>query len=398
MTAAAFHDAPADERPSIPVGMLGYGFMGRAHVNALRTMPYIFWPDGARPELVAVCGRTDPAVREAATRYGFAQYTTDWRALVTDPRISVFDNVASDEMHVEPTLEAIRAGKHVICEKPLALGVADAERLLDAADAAGVKHMTCFNYRFMPAVALARQLVKEGEIGELHQVRFRYSQEWRTDLNAELPAPAGALTIIGCHAVDQARFLVGEITGVAARFGSPVTTPRRHFRGRPVEQDDTVAMLVEFDSGLVGTVDASLVSPGRRNMLAWELNGSKGSLSWSLEELNHLRVFRRGAGRTQGFSEVIVCESDHQLAAPWWPSGHVLGWEHGHINMLAHFLRSVVNGHPIGPLAASFADGVQAARVAEAAVTSAERGAFVAVETGRTGGADHLHYGQVNAD
>jgi len=371
--------------------MLGYGFMGRAHTNALRTIPYIFWPGGARPELVAICGRTEPAVSEAATRYGFAQYTTDWRALAADPRISVFDNVAADDMHVEPTLEAIRAGKHVVCEKPLALGSADAERLLDAAETAGVKHMTCFNYRFMPAVALARQLVKEGEIGELHQVRFRYSQEWRTDPAAELPAPAGALTIIGCHAVDQARFLVGEITGVAARFSSPVTTPERRFRGRPVEQDDTVAMLVEFDGGLVGTIDASLVSPGRRNMLAWELNGSKGSLTWSLEQLNHLHMFRRGAGPTQGFSEVIVCESDHQLAAPWWPSGHILGWEHGHANMLAYFLRAVAEDRPVGPLAATFADGAQAARVAEAAATSAERGEFVPVGAVRAGLAHQMH-------
>lgn len=379
MTAAMFYDAPADERPTIRVGMLGYGFMGRAHTNALRTMPYIFWPGGARPELVAICGRTDPAVREAATRYGFAQYTTDWRALVTDPRISVFDNVAADDMHVEPTLEAIRAGKHVICEKPLALTAADAEELLAAAQHQGVKHMTCFNYRFMPAVSLARQLVKSGEIGELHQVRFRYSQEWRTDPVGELPGPAGALTIIGCHAVDQARFLVGEIARVVAAFGSPVTTPERRFRGQPVDQDDTVSMLVQFDSGLMGTIDASLVSPGRRNMLAWELNGSKGSLSWSLEQLNHLRVFRRGKGPTQGFSEVIVCEADHKLAAPWWPSGHILGWEHGHANMLAHFLQAVAEDREVGPEAATFADGVQAARVAEAAKASAESGEFAAV-------------------
>jgi predicted dehydrogenase len=380
MTAAAFHDAPDDRRPGIGVGMLGYGFMGRAHTNALRTMPYIFWPGGARPELVAICGRTEPAVAEAATRYGFAQYTTDWEALVSDPRISVFDNVASDDMHVEPTLAAIRAGKHVICEKPLALTAADALALLQAAQDQGVKHMTCFNYRFMPAVALARQLVKSGEIGELHQVRFRYSQEWRTDPDAELPAPAGALTIIGCHAVDQARFLIGEITRVVAGFGSPVTTPERRLRGEPVEQDDTVSMLVQFESGLTGTIDASLVSPGRRNMLAWELNGSKGSLSWDLEQLNHLRVFRRGTGSTQGFSEVIVCEADHQLAAPWWPSGHILGWEHGHANMLAHFLRAVAQDSEVGPEAATFADGVQAARIAEAARASAQAGEFVSVE------------------
>lgn len=376
MSAATFHHAPPDERPRVPVGMLGYGFMGRAHTNALRTMPYIFWPGGAVPELESICGRTEQAVAEAATRYGFSRYTTDWRALVTDPEIAVFDNVAADDMHVEPTLAAIEVGKHVICEKPLAGDVADAERMFDAAQRAGVKHLTCFNYRFMPAVALARELVAGGELGELHQVRFRYSQEWRTNPAAELPSSAGVLSIIGCHAVDQARFLVGEIASVIAAIGSPVTTPQRQFGGRPVDQDDTISMLVQFQDGLTGTIDASLVSPGRRNLLAWELNGSRGSLAWSLEKLNELQVFRAGTGPTQGMTEVIVCESDHALAAPWWPSGHILGWEHGHANMLAHFFAAIAEDRSVGPQAATFADGLQAARVAAAARESAHQGGW----------------------
>jgi predicted dehydrogenase len=377
--AAGYRPAPRDERPAVGIGMLGYGFMGRAHSNALRQLPSTFWPGGCRPRLVGIAGRTESAVAEAATRYGWEQYATDWRTLVEDPQVEVFDNAGPDAMHVEPTLAAIAAGKHVVCEKPLALTAADAQRLYDAAEAAGVKHLTCFNYRFMPAVRLAHELVKGGEIGELHQVRFRYSQEWRTDADAELPAPAGALNIIGCHAIDQARFLVGEIAGVSARFASPVTTPVRECRGEPVEQDDTVAILAEFDSGVVGTIDASLVSPGRKNMLAWELNGSKGSLSWSLEQLNHLHVHRRGNGSTQGFTEVIVTEPDHVLAAPWWPSAHILGWEHGHANMLAHFLHAVVEDEPVGPYGATFADGLAAARVGEAAHASAQSGRHVTV-------------------
>jgi predicted dehydrogenase len=380
--------APADERPAVGVGLLGYGFMGRAHTNALRTLPYTFWPDGVRPELVGIAGRTEPAVREAATRYGFAEYTTDWTALVADPRIQVFDNVGPDDVHVEPTLAAIRAGKHVICEKPLALTAVEAESLLAAAEQAGVKHMTCFNYRFMPAVRLAHELIRGGEIGEVHQARFRYSQEWRTDPDGELPAPAGALTIIGCHAVDQARFLLGEITGVAGRFSSPVTTPQRQFRGRPVDQDDAVAILADLEGGVVATIDASLVSPGRKNHLAWEVNGSKGSLRWDLENLNNLYVHRRDGSRTQGFTEVIVNEADHALAAPWWPSAHILGWEHGHANMIQHFLDAVANDRPVGPLAATFADGAQAARVADAVAESAEQQRRVAVEPiGSTAGA-----------
>jgi len=381
MSSTGYRPAPPDDRPTVGVGLLGYGFMGRAHTNALRTLPYTFWPGGCRPELVGIAGRTEEAVREAATRFGFAEYATDWRALVEDERIQVFDNVGPDAVHVEPTLAAIRAGKHVVCEKPLALTAADAEALYHAAEEAGVKHLTCFNYRFMPAVRLAHDLIKGGEIGEVHQARFRYSQEWRTDPAAELPAPAGALTIIGCHAVDQARFLVGEITAVSGQVTSPVTTEERRFRGEPVDQDDTVAILAEFDSGVVGTIDASLVSPGRKNHLAWEINGSKGSIAWDLEQLNHLRAHRRGSGTTQGFTEVIVNEADHTLAAPWWPSAHILGWEHGHANMLHHFLDAVVNDGPVGPYAATFADGAQAARVAEAVGESAATGRKVGVDT-----------------
>jgi predicted dehydrogenase len=377
---APLKPAQPDSRPSVGIGMLGYGFMGRAHSSALRQIPSTFWPGRCRPELIGIAGRTESSVREAATRYGFAGYTTDWADLIADERVDVFDNAGPDATHVEPTLAAIQAGKHVICEKPLALDVTGAELLYEAAERAGVKHLTCFNYRFMPAVRLARDLIKDGEIGDLHQVRFRYSQEWRTDPEAALPSPAGALTIIGCHAVDQARFLVGEIAGVSGRFSSPVTTRQRTYDGEPVEQDDAVAILAEFDDGLVGTIDASLVSPGRKNMLAWEINGSKGSLHWSLEQLNHLHVHRRGSGPTQGFTEVIVCEAEHALAAPWWPSAHILGWEHGHANMLAHFLECVAEDRPVDPYGATFADGLQAARVAAAVAESARTGTHVSVE------------------
>lgn len=376
----ALIETPSDDRQRIGFGLVGYGFMGKAHSNALRTIPYIFWPSRAMPALVAIAGRTEEAVREAAIRYGFATYTTDWRDLVTDERVDVFDNVGADAAHVEPTLAAIAAGKHVVCEKPLASNAADAQRLYEAAEAAGVKHLVCFNYRFFPAVRLAWELVQGGELGELRQARFRYSQEWRTDPEGDLPSPAGALSIIGCHAVDQARFLVGEITTVAGQFASPVTTPARRWRGQPVQQDDTVAILVEFAGGVVGTIDASLVSPGRKNMLAWEINASKGSLVWSLEQLNHLHVYRRSSGRVGGFTEVIVCEADHVLAAPWWPSAHILGWEHGHINMISHFLDAVVNDRPVAPYGATFADGAQAARIAEAVAESAQSGRRVSVQ------------------
>ncbi len=282
------HTAPRDERPAIGFGLLGYGFMGRAHSHSLHSIGHMCWPSAARPVLVAVAGRTEAGVAEAATRYGYSLYTTDWHDMVSDPAVDVFDNVTTDAAHVEPTLAAIAAGKHVICEKPLASTAADCAHLYEAAAAAGVKHLVCFNYRFFPAVRLAWELVHGGELGELYQARFRYSQEWRA-APGPLPSAAGAQAIIACHVVDQARFLCGEIASVQASISSPVTTPDRLYRGGPIDQDDVVAMVARFDSGLVATLDASLVAPGRRNHLAWELNGSLGSVAWSLEDPNILQ-------------------------------------------------------------------------------------------------------------
>jgi len=363
----ALQPAPQDHRQIIRVGMLGYGFMGKAHSNALKTAPYMFWPGGARTALRAIAGRTEPRVAEAATRYGWSHYSTDWQDIIDDPEIDVFNNVGPDDVHYEPTLAAIRAGKHVVCEKPLSPDLSEAVELDRAATEAGVKHMTCFNYRFLPAVRLAHDMIASGELGEIFSANFRYAQEWRTDPNADLPTWTGALSVIGCHAVDQAHYLVGDIDSVSAVITTPVTSADR------AEPVDTVTALAEFENGAAGTIAATLIAPGRKNMLGWEINGSKGSLIWDLEQLNLLRVHRRGT-QLEGFSDVIVCEADHPLVAAWWPSGHVLGWEHGHINMWAHFLQAIVDDGKVGPDAATFADGAKAARVAAAITRSASSG------------------------
>jgi len=241
--------------------------MGKAHVNALQTAPYIWWPSTPKTRLIAIVGRRREAAREAAIRYGAEFWTTDWRSAIAHPDVDVFDNVAPDDCHVKPTLEAIAAGKHVICEKPLALTADDAVALAEAADMAGVKHLTCFNYRFLPAVRLAWEMVHNGDLGELHHVRFRYAQEWRLE-PAAIPGPAGALAIIGCHAIDQARFLVGEINRVMAVHSSPATKPGATWHGVVLDPIDTVTFLAEFSNGVTGSIDASLVSVGRKQLLA----------------------------------------------------------------------------------------------------------------------------------
>ena len=367
--------APADERPVVTFGMLGYGFMGKAHSNALKTLPYIFWPGAAQTRLKTITGRTEAGVREAATRYGWENYTTDWNDIVADPDIQVFDNVGPDDAHFGSTLAAIKAGKHVVCEKPLG-DYAQSAELAAAAASAGVLALTCFNYRFVPAVRLAYDMIRNGELGEIYSANFRYAQEWHSDPTAEFGNKTGALDVIGSHAIDAARWLVGEIDTVSALITNPLTAPPR---GEPI---DTVDALVQFAGGATGTISATLIAPGRKNRLGWEINGSKGSLYWDLENLNVLHHFARAGAARAGFMEIIVNEAHHPLVGHWWPSAHILGWEHSHINMLAHFVDAVVaGGSTVGPAAATFEDGAAAARVAQAILRAAESGERVQVSS-----------------
>lgn len=356
--------------------MLGYGFMGKAHSNALRTLTYIDWPGVLRPELVAVAGRDDERAADAAVRYGFDGYYTDWRGLVEDERITVFDNAAADSAHVEPTLSAIAAGKHVVCEKPLARSAADARRMWEAAEKAAVKHLCCYNYRFVPAVRLARDMLRDRALGEIYQARFRYSQGWSS------VSPDGSLVTIGCHAIDQARFLVGEITSVSALFSDPLSRAGAKGHHEAPAPGDIVTALVRFASGVPGTIDASGYCRGRRNMLAWEINCERGTLAWDLERLNELRVSASNdaGGSVHGLADVIVCEPGHPSMDLWWPSGHLLGWEHAHTNMFIHFFRCLGEGSPVAPDGATFEDGYRVALISEAMVASALSARSVEIE------------------
>lgn len=352
--------ASKDQRPTITFGMLGYGFMGKAHSNALKTLPYMFWPKYAQCRLAAISGRNETSVSEAATRFGWEKYTTDWQEIVADKAIDVFVNVGPDDLHYEPSLAALRAGKHVVCEKPLG-NWTEARTLAHEAEKAGTLNLTCFNYRFLPAVRLAYEMIKGGELGEIFSANFRYSQDWHTDPTAEFGNKTGALDVLGSHAIDAARFLLGEVDSVSALMTNPRTSPPR---GEPI---DTVDALAQFSGGSTGTISATLIAPGRKNRLSWEINGSKGSVFWDLENLNILNYFNRNGSKTEGFTEIIVNEAHHTLVENWWPSAHVLGWEHAHINMYAHFVESLLAGaSSVGPEGATFADGAAAARVGAA--------------------------------
>ena len=377
MSDVGFTDRPeigaTTDIPRIGVGMLGYAFMGKAHSNAYRTLAYMTWPPPLLPELVAIAGRNEEAVAEAAGRYGFADHVTDWRAVVADDRIGLFDNVGPNDLHAEPTIAAAEAGKHVICEKPLGRDADESYETWQRVQAAGVKHMCAFNYRFVPAVRLAREMIEAGELGELLHFRGSYLQEWgATDAAVwrfdRAVAGSGALGDLGAHVVDLARYLVGEIESVAAR--THTFQPGR-------EVDDAVESVVSFEGGAIGTIEASRFATGRKNAFTWEINGSKGSIRFDLERLNELEVHLEGStpgSRAQGFRTVLVSEPDHPFWEHWWPQGHIIGWEHTFVHELHHLLAAIRDDTPVGPHGATLEDGYRAAEVCDAMLRSSNNG------------------------
>ena len=357
----------------IGVGMLGYAFTGKAHANAYRTLAYMTWPPPLEPRLVAIAGRNEQAVAEAARRYGFAEHVTDWRALVADERVELFDNSGPNNLHAAPTVAAAEAGKHVICEKPLGRDATESYETWQRVKAAGVKHMCAFNYRFVPAVRLARELIEAGELGEIHHFRVAYLQDWgATDSDAwrfdKEAAGSGALGDLAAHAIDLARYLVGEIAELSAQIAT-------FWPGRAV--DDAVEATVAFESGAIGTIEATRFATGRRNALRWEINGSKGSLAFDLERLNELQAHLAGSrpgARAQGFRTVLVSETDHPFWEHWWPPGHIIGYEHTFVHELHHLLSAIRDDADVAPHGATLEDGYRAAEVCDAMLRSAQQG------------------------
>ncbi len=363
--------------PELGIGMLGYAFMGKAHTNAFKKIPYMMYPPPAIPKLVALCGRNEEATRAAAERYGYEKVYTDWHDMIADPAVHIFDNGGPNNIHAEPTIAAARAGKHVFCEKPLARTAAEAKTMLDAVTAAGVKHMVAFNYRFVPAIRLAYELINSGKLGRIYHFRAVYLQEWimphyntgmiwRTDKET---AGSGALGDLGAHIIDLARFLCGEIKSVGALTKTFI--PERS--GQKVEVDDAFVSVAEFENGAVGTLEASRFAGGNKNGERLEINGEKGSIRFNMERMNELEVFWVGdePKETQGWRTVLVSESYHPWWSNWWPQGHIIGWEHTFIHEITHFLDCIVNDKDVAPFGADFEDGYRAAVVCDGILESA---------------------------
>ena len=354
----------------IGVGMLGYAFMGKAHANAFRKIAYMTWPPPFRPRLVSITGRNEEAVRNAAERYGYERWTTDWHEIVNDPAVGLFDNGGPNIVHAEPTILAAQAGKHVVCEKPLGRDADESYEIWRRVAATGVVHMCAFNYRFVPAVRLARELIDAGELGEIRHFRGRYLQDWgdtteqvwRFERDA---AGSGALGDLAAHVIDLARYLVGEIDAVGGFV-------RTFVPGRQV--DDAVEATVEFAGGAVGTLEATRLALGRRNAFQWEINGTKGSLAFDMERLNELQVFRDDGDRARGFKTVLVSEPDHPFWEHWWPPGHIIGWGDTFVHELHHVLAAIAGDGEVAPHGATFEDGYRAAEVCDAIVRSSASG------------------------
>jgi predicted dehydrogenase len=372
MTIGATHrDFDAGEIPSIGVGMLGYAFMGKAHSNAFRKLAYMTWPPPLGPRLVAISGRNEEAVANAAHRYGYERFYTDWHDLVADPEIGLFDNGGPNALHAEPTIAAAQAGKHVLCEKPLGRTAGESYEIWSRVAATGVKHMCAFNYRFVPAVRLAKEMIDGGEIGDIRHFRGRYLQDWGDDPSLDTwrfhadEAGSGALGDLGAHVVDLSRFLVGEIASVSGLM-------KTFLPGRQV--DDAIEAAVEFEEGAVGTIEATRLALGRRNAFQWEINGSKASLAFDMERLNELQVFRADGDRARGFKTVLVSEPEHPFWEHWWPPGHIIGWEHTFVHEIHHLLRAIAGETEVAPYGADFEDGYRAGEICDAIVRSSETG------------------------
>ncbi|MEU6386249.1 Gfo/Idh/MocA family oxidoreductase [Streptomyces bauhiniae] len=373
--------APRD-KPPLRVGMVGYAFMGAAHSQGWRTAGRVF--DLPRePVLSVLCGRDADAVHAAAERHGWVATETDWRALIARDDVDLVDICTPGDSHAEIALAALAAGKHVLCEKPLANTVEEAEAMAEAAETAygrGQLAMVGFNYRRVPAIALARRMVTEGRLGTLRHVRVSYLQDWLVDPEFPLTwrlrkeaAGSGALGDLGAHVIDVAQYLAGEkLAGVSALTETFVRQrPLTEGGSGPVTVDDAAVFTGRFASGALASFEATRYATGRKNALRIELNGEQGSLAFDLERLNELS-FHDGTepGAHAGFRRILVTEPDHPYLDAWWPPGHGLGYEHTFVHQARDLVHAIAEGRRPVP---SFADGLEVQRVLAAVEESAAK-------------------------
>ena len=364
----------------INVGIVGTRFMGRAHSNAyLRAGQFFDLP--RPPQLQAACGRNEARLTNFARQFGWQQTYTDYEQMIAEADIDVVDISTANDTHLPIALAAARAGKHILCEKPIARNVAEAHQMHEAVQAAGVTGMMVFNYRFLPALALVKRMINEGKLGTIRHFNAVYYQDWLVDESFPInwrhsveQSGSGAHGDMNAHIVDLARHLVGEfeaVTGEQQVFVKERPIENSNDTGT-VTADDATSFLARFQNGAVGSFCATRMATGRKNFLRLEIFGSRGSVNFNLERLNELEYYNfDAAAGYQGFQRILVTEATHPYISAWWPPGHIIGWEHTFVHMVAHLMKSISEEQPVYP---NFYDGLQCQRVLDAVSTSSQTG------------------------
>ncbi|MBM7569058.1 Gfo/Idh/MocA family protein [Paenibacillus sacheonensis] len=382
-------------KKQIRIGMIGYKFMGKAHSHAYRDVPFFFDCDGV-PVMQAICGRDEEGVKAAAQKLGWASYETDWRKLIERDDIDLIDIGAPNNAHAEIAIAAAKAGKHILCEKPLAMSVEEAKEMLEAVNKAGVIHMICHNYRFVPAIQYAKKLIDEGKLGSIYHIRANYLQDWIIDPNFPLVwrlkkevCGSGALGDLAAHSLDLARFLVGEfkeVNGMMETFikerpigemsGGLSASVKGGELGK-VDVDDASIFMARFENGAVGVFEATRFAGGNRNGNRFEINGTKGSIRWDMEQMNTLEYYSaEDEIGSQGFRSINCQEDIHPYAGAYWPPAHIIGYEHTFINLFAELMNGIASGTNPTP---NFEDGHNNQMVLEAVEKSARTGRWVSI-------------------
>lgn len=376
---------------TLRVGLIGYGFMGKAHSNAWRQAPH-FFSLKSKVEMHTICGRDRARVESARAQLGWQFAATDWREVVESPLVDAVDICTSNVSHAEIALAAARSGKHVLCEKPLALNHSDAEKMLAAVRKSHVKHMVVFNYRRVPAIAFAKQIISSGQLGPIRHFRGTYLQDWIADPNFPMNwrlrkevAGSGSHGDLNAHMIDTARFLAGEITetvGLQETFikerpkeAEAIGLEAAAGKGKEkVTVDDATAFLAKFAEsntvapGAYGTFEATRLAPGHKNYNRWEINGTDGSLAFCFERMNELEYCdRRDAADKPGFKTILVTNSSHPYFGAWWPPGHVIGYEHTFIHTVVDFVNAIATDAEVHP---DFLDGARCVSILESVVAS----------------------------
>ena len=362
------------------VAMIGYDFMGRTHSNAWRQVARFFQDAPFEPVLKVVVGRTEAKVKEAQARLGFEEAATSWQDVLARKDIDIVDICTPGDSHAPIAIAAAEAGKAILCEKPLANAVGEAERMAAAVKKAGVVNMVCHNYRRCPAVAVAKKIIDDGQIGQIHHYRGLYLQDWIVDPNfprvwrlEKARAGSGSLGDILSHTMDLSRHLVGEpveVSGLLKTFVTERPLPDGSGKRGKVNVNDAAQALVKFANGAVGYYEGTRFAPGRKNYNCFEINGSKGSIVWDLERMNELQLYIEN-GPLSGFSTISVTDGKHPYVAAWWPPGHIIGYEHSFTHTVYDFLKGIAENKSPRP---DFEDGLKNQRVLDAIEESATTG------------------------